>query len=158
MTEQAFADSQPTIWVDADACPVPVKEIICKAAMRTKVTAVFVANQSVNLPPSPYLKLSIVSKGFDSADNKICEQAQAGDLCITQDIPLASDLLEKSCIVLHPRGDRYSPETIRARLTIRNFNETMRASGIHSKGPKAFSQQDKQAFANALDRWLRKAL
>lgn len=154
MTEQVSEDSQPTVWVDADACPVPVKEIICKAAMRTKTPAVFVANQSINLPKSPHIQLIIVSQGFDLADQRICEQANACDLVITQDIPLASDLLEKSCTVLNPRGEKYSPETIRARLTIRNFNETMRASGIHSKGPKAFSQQDKQSFANALDRWL----
>ncbi len=154
MTDQVSDFDQPVIWVDADACPVPVKDIICRAAIRTNTLSVFVANQGINLPQSPHVKLQLVSKGFDHADQKICEQAKSGDLAITQDIPLASDLLEKSCTVLHPRGDRYSPETIRARLTIRNFNETLRASGIHSKGPKSFSQQDKQAFANALDRWL----
>ncbi|GAB2190133.1 YaiI/YqxD family protein [Sessilibacter sp. MAH2] len=155
----ATSDEQvrkPQIWVDADACPVAVKEVIYKAAGRAKILAVFVANQPLSLPNSPYLKSQQVFQGFDKADDYICEGVVSGDLVITQDIPLAADILEKNAFALHPRGDQYSKETIRAKLKMRDFNETLRASGIHSRGPKSFTAQDKQQFANSLDRWLAK--
>tara|TARA_R110001592_G_scaffold138511_6_gene357815 strand:+ start:29727 stop:30203 length:477 start_codon:yes stop_codon:yes gene_type:complete len=145
-----------TIWVDADACPVFIKEILIKAAKRTGIQVTFVANQSIALPPFTNLKSVQVSSGFDVADNWIVQQTQAGDLVITQDIPLADEVITKGAIALGTRGQKYSKENIKSRLNMRDFMETMRSSGIHSGGPAPQNQQDKQNFANQLDRWLAK--
>lgn len=142
------------IWVDADACPNVIKEVLYRAADRTKTQVTFVANQSLRVPPSPYLKTLRVPAGFDVADNEIVRRVETGDLVITADIPLAAEVLEKGGAALNPRGERYSPATIREKLTMRDFMDTMRASGVQTGGPAAMSPRDRQQFANALDSWL----
>ncbi|WP_130834186.1 YaiI/YqxD family protein [[Erwinia] mediterraneensis] len=143
-----------SIWVDADACPVVIKEVLYRAADRTQTLITFVANQPLRVPPSPFLRTLRVAAGFDVADNEIVKRAEAGDLVITADIPLAAEVLEKGAAALNPRGERYSPATIRERLTMRDFMDTLRASGIQSGGPAALSPRDRQQFANELDKWL----
>ncbi|WP_017347939.1 YaiI/YqxD family protein [Pantoea sp. A4] len=143
------------VWVDADACPNVIKEVLYRAAVRTETLVTFVANQSLRIPPSPYLRSLRVAAGFDVADNEIVKRVEPGDLVITADIPLAAEVLEKGGEALNPRGERYSPETIRERLTMRDFMDTLRASGIQTGGPAALSPRDRQQFANALDSWLR---
>lgn len=143
------------IWVDADACPTVIKEILYRAAERTQTHITFVANQSLRLPASPWLHSLRVAAGFDVADNEIVCRLTRGDLVITADIPLAAEVLEKGADALNPRGERYSPATIRERLTMRDFMETLRASGIPSGGPPALNQKDRQLFANELDKWFR---
>lgn len=145
------------IWVDADATPKPVREVICKAAVRTQIQCYFVANHPIPIPPSPFLKNIVVEAGFDIADNYIAQRSEVGDLVITQDIPLAAEVVEKKVEAVNNRGEPYSPETIRQKLNMRDFMETLRSSGIQSGGPAAFSDRDKAQFANALDRWLAKA-
>jgi len=142
------------IWVDADACPNVIKEVLYRAADRTKTQVIFVANQSLRVPPSPWLKTLRVPAGFDVADNEIVKRVEVGDLVITADIPLAAEVLEKGGAALNPRGERYSPATIREKLTMRDFMDTMRASGVQTGGPAAMSPRDRQQFANALDSWL----
>ena len=142
------------IWVDADACPNVIKEVLYRAADRTKTQVTFVANQSLRVPPSPWLKSLRVPAGFDVADNEIVKRVEPGDLVITADIPLAAEVLEKGGAALNPRGERYSPATIREKLTMRDFMDTMRASGVQTGGPAAMSPRDRQQFANALDSWL----
>ncbi|MCX2497400.1 YaiI/YqxD family protein [Plesiomonas shigelloides] len=142
------------IWVDADACPKVIKEILFRAAERVGVAVTLVANQPLAVPPSRYIQSIQVAAGFDVADNEIVRRAQAGDLVITADIPLASEVLEKKAIALNPRGELYTCENIRQRLNMRDFMDTLRASGIQTGGPAAFSQRDRQAFAGELDRWL----
>lgn len=144
-----------TIWVDADACPNVIKEVLYRAADRTQTTVTFVANQFLRVPPSPYLRTLQVPAGFDVADNEIVRRAEPGDLVITADIPLAAEVIEKGAAALNPRGERYSPATIRERLTMRDFMDTMRASGVQTGGPAAMSPRDRQQFANELDSWLR---
>lgn len=146
-----------TIWIDADACPVAIKEILYRAAERTKIPLVLVANQYLRTPPSAVIRSVQVQSGFDEADDYLVEQALAGDLVITQDIPLAARLLEKQVSVLTPRGQPMTQANIGERLAIRDFLDTMRSSGIQSGGPAAMNQADKQQFANALDRWLSQA-
>nr|WP_255558531.1 YaiI/YqxD family protein [Zhongshania aquimaris] len=143
-----------TIWVDADACPVVVREILFKAAVRTKIMLTLIANQSVRVPPSPYISAVQVSSGFDVADNEIVRRAQAGDLVITSDIPLAAEVIEKGALALSPRGELLTADNVRSRLNMRDFMDTMRSSGVHSGGAPAYSSADKQAFANQLDRYL----
>jgi len=145
------------IWVDADACPVVIKEILFRAAKRTGTEVTLVANQPVRVPPSEFISTIQVSSGFDVADNEIVMRAEAGDLVITADIPLAAEIIGKGGHALNPRGELYSTENIRARLNMRDFMDTLRGSGIQTGGPKEFSQSDRQAFANALDRLLAKA-
>ncbi|MDH5378610.1 MAG: YaiI/YqxD family protein [Gammaproteobacteria bacterium] len=142
------------IWVDADACPVVIKEILYRAATRTRTLATFVANQSLSVPKSPFLKTLRVPSGFDIADNEIVKQVQAGDLVVTADIPLASEVINKGGHALNPRGELYNANSIGERLAIRDFMDTMRASGIQTGGPPPLNQKDKQAFANNLDRLL----
>ena len=144
------------IWVDADACPVVIKEILFRAAERTKVSLVLVANQALWTPNSSYIKTVQVPGGFDVADDEIMKRLTAGDLVITSDIPLAAEVIEKGGHALSPRGEMHTSENIRARLNMRDFLDTMRASGIDTGGPAAFSQRDRQAFANSLDRLLTK--
>ena len=143
-----------SIWVDADACPVVIREIIYRAAHRTQVTATFVSNHYIRLPKSPYIKALQVEQGFDVADNEIALRAESGDLVITGDIPLAAEVIEKGAEALNSRGEAYTAENIRGRLNIRDFMDTMRSSGIQTGGAPALSQSDKQQFANHLDRYL----
>lgn len=147
-----------TIWVDADACPVVIKEIICRAADRTQTLAVFVANHAINLPKSKYTRMLQVATGFDVADDTIVEKVATGDIVVTSDIPLAAEVLEKKGLVITSRGERYTMENIKARLTLRDFMETMRASGIQSGGQATLNHADRQVFANALDGILTKSL
>ena len=143
------------IWVDADACPVVVKEILFRAADRTKTLVTLVANQYIRVPNSEYVKTVQVPSGFDVADNEIVRRAAAGDLVITADIPLAAEIIEKGAHALNPRGEMYSTENIRSLLNMRDFMDTMRSSGVDtSGGPPPLNQSDRQAFANQLDRFL----
>jgi uncharacterized protein YaiI (UPF0178 family) len=144
------------IWVDADACPNVIKEILFRAADRVAVQVVLVANQFIQVPRSPHIRTVQVTAGFDVADNYIVQQADRGDLVITADIPLAAEAIAKGCQALNPRGELYTEENIRQRLNMRDFMDTMRASGIDTGGPPAFSQADRMAFANQLDRLLAK--
>lgn len=144
------------IWVDADACPVAIKEILFRAAKRTGVRLTLVANQFMNVPKSPSIQMIRVPAGFDVADNEIVKKCSSGDLVITSDIPLAAELIDKGAYVLSPRGEMYSSDDIRARLTMRDFMDTLRASGIDTGGPPALSQSDRQRFANHLDSLLAK--
>ena len=139
------------IWVDADACPVAIKEILFRAATRTKVRVTLVANQSIRVPKSPSIRSVQVEPGFDVADDEIVKRCRAGDLVITSDIPLAAQVLEKGGHALSPRGEIFSDNDIRARLTMRDFLETMRASGVVTGGPSALSQNDRKQFAAQLD-------
>lgn len=143
-----------TIWVDADACPVAAKEILFRAAVRSQIPLVLVANQYIRVPPSPFIKSIQVSAGFDVADNEIAQKAEAGDLVITADIPLAAEVVAKQCVALNPRGELYTKENIRQRLNMRDFMETLRSSGIQSGGSPPYDQTDKQKFANQLDAYL----
>ncbi len=145
------------IWVDADACPVVVKEILFRAADRTGTPLTLVANQPLSKPSSPNIKTLQVTRGFDVADDEIVRRLDAGDLVITSDIPLAAEVIDKGAHALSPRGELFTPENIRARLNMRDFLDTMRSSGVPTDGgPAAFSQRDKQEFANNLDRLLTK--
>jgi uncharacterized protein YaiI (UPF0178 family) len=145
------------IWVDADACPAVIKEILFRAAARTRTRVTLVANHSMRVPPSPYVTFLHVTQGFDVADAEIAKRLGPGDLVITADIPLAAEVLEKGGQALSPRGELYSTDDIRARLTMRDFMDTLRASGIDTGGPPALSQADRQAFANHLDSILARA-
>ena len=142
------------IWVDADACPVLIKEIIVRAALRTGCEVAFVANQQIRLPPAPNLRSVQVPHGFDVADHYIVQQTQAGDLVISGDIPLVAEVMEKGASAINPRGEAYTTDTIRQKLNMRDFMDTMRASGVQSGGPPPLGQKERMAFANALDRYL----
>ena len=142
------------IWVDADACPKVIKEILFRAADRASVPVTLVANQALQVPRSPHIRSIQVAAGFDVADNHIVQQAEEGDLVITADIPLAAEAIAKGCLALNPRGELYTAENIRQRLNMRDFMDTLRSSGVDTGGPPAFSQADRMAFANQLDRWL----
>ena len=142
------------IWVDADACPVVIRDILFRAAERTGVELTLVSNQPVRVPPSPRVKALQVASGFDVADKEIVRRLNAGDLVITADIPLAAEVLKKGGHALNPRGELYSVENIGARLNMRDFLDTMRASGINTGGPPALTQGDRKAFADQLDKWL----
>ena len=144
------------IWVDADACPVVIREILFRAAERCRIELTMVANRSLNLPRSPYLKMRTVSSGFDVADNEIVRLCEPGDLVITSDIPLAAEVIEKGAHALNPRGELYSVNTIRQRLNMRDFMDTMRASGVQTGGPPPLNQTERREFANQLDRLLMK--
>ena len=146
-----------TIWVDADACPVVIREILFRAAKRTGVQLTLVANQPMNTPASPNIKALQVAQGFDVADNEIVRRVQTDDMVITSDIPLAAEVIEKGSHALSPRGELFTTENIRSRLNMRDFLDTMRSSGVDTGGgPAAFSQRDKQQFANKLDQYLAK--
>jgi len=143
------------IWVDADACPVVIKNILFKAADRTGTKLILVANQPLRIPKSRYIKTLQVGAGFDVADNEIVRQVQAGDLVITGDIPLASEVIEKGAYALNPRGELYAEDTIRERLNMRDFMDTLRAGGIETGGPSPLNQKHRNAFAGHLDKILR---
>lgn len=144
------------IWVDADACPVVIREILYRAAKRKSIKVTFVANQAIPLPASPFLTMLQVQKGFDIADDEIVKRTNTGDIIITSDIPLAAEVLEKKAFVLTPRGERYTENNIKARLNMRDFMETMRSSGVQTGGPPPLNHRDRQTFANALDQLLTK--
>ncbi len=145
------------IWVDADACPNVIKEVLFRAADRTGMMVTLVANQPLKTPPSKFIRTVQVASGFDVADNEIVQRVEKNDLVITADIPLAAEVIEKGGIALNPRGERYTPDTIRERLNMRDFMDTMRASGIQTGGPNTLNQRDRQQFANELDKWLQQA-
>ncbi len=145
------------IWVDADACPNVIKEVLFRAAERTGMMVTLVANQIIRTPPSKFLRTLRVEAGFDVADNEILKRTEPGDLVITADIPLAAEVIEKGGVALNPRGERYTTETIKERLNMRDFMDTMRASGVQTGGPPALNQRDRQQFANELDKWLQQA-
>lgn len=140
------------IWIDADACPVAIKEILFRAADREKIRVTLVANQLIRIPPSPFIHRIQVASGFDVADNKIVACVEPGDLVITADIPLAAEVIEKGASALSPRGEHYTRDNIRSRLSMRDFMDTLRSSGVDTGGPPAFSQRDRQEFARHLDR------
>ncbi len=142
------------IWVDADACPAVIKDILFRAAERTGVQLTLVANRSMRIPPSRCITFIQVAAGFDVADNEIVKRVSDGDLVITSDIPLAAEVVEKGGYVLDPRGELYSADNVKARLNMRDFMDTLRASGIDTGGPAALSQSDRQSFANQLDKLL----
>ena len=142
------------IWVDADACPVAIREILFRAAERTGVKVTLIANQPIRVPASAHVEFVQVSRGFDVADNEIVNRARSGDLVVTADIPLAAEVMENGVHALSPRGELHSTDTIRQRLNMRDFMDTLRASGIHTGGPPALSKSDRQSFANHLDRVL----
>ena len=142
------------IWVDADACPRVIKEILYRAANRKQVPLTLVANQPLKSPASPYIDSLVVGAGFDVADDKIVELLEVDDLVITADIPLAAAVIEKGGHALNPRGEFYSTENIQERLSVRNMMDELRGCGVETGGPAAFSAKDKQVFANQLDRFL----
>lgn len=142
------------IWVDADACPVVVKEILFRAAERTGVELTLVANQPLRVPRSPRIRFLQVPAGFDAADDAISERLEAGDLVVTADIPLAAAAVGKGAHALDPRGEIYTSENVRGRLDMRDFMDTLRSSGVDTGGPPPLGQRERQAFANALDRLL----
>lgn len=144
------------ILVDADACPNVIKEILFRVAQRTHIPLTLVANKTLRTPPSPYIRSIQVLPGFDVADNMIAQQVECGDLVITADIPLAAQILAKGGHALNPRGEFYSKENIEERLTMRNFMDGLRSSGVQTGGPPTISHSDRQAFANQLDRFLAK--
>lgn len=144
------------IWVDADACPVVIKEIIYRAAQRKQINTYFVANQFLRLPPSKFLHRMQVSAGFDVADNEIVRLSEEGDLVITADIPLASEVIDKGGIAINPRGELYTKNNIRERLNMRDFMDTMRASGEQTGGPPPLNQKDRHSFAASLDSLLQR--
>lgn len=149
MSETAFR-----IWVDADACPRVIKETLFRAADRARIQLTLVANQAVSVPGSKFIRAIQVDSGFDVADDYIVQQCEAGDLVITADIPLAAEVVEKDAFALNPRGEMYTAENVRQRLNMRDFMDTMRGSGLATGGPPPLSQQERQAFANQLDRFL----
>ena len=142
------------IWVDADACPRPIKEILFRAAERTGVSLTLVANHAMAVPRRPNVQLLQVRGGFDVADQEIMDRVAPGDLVVTADIPLAARVIERGGHALDPRGELYSPETIRERLTMRDFMDELRSSGVQTGGPPPLAQADRQRFANQLDRLL----
>lgn len=142
------------IWVDADACPNVIKDILFRAAERTGVNVTLVANQALNVPRVASIKTLRVSAGFDVADNEIVRRTMPGDLIVTADIPLAAEVIAKGGKALNPRGEMYSPDTIRAVLTLRDFMDTMRSSGNVGGGPPPLTHADRNAFASQLDTWL----
>jgi uncharacterized protein len=144
------------IWIDADACPQIIKQIVYRAAARTKIDLVLVANMMFHYPKAPNIKFVLVGKGFDVADHYIIEQVAVNDLVITADIPLASGVIEKGAYALNPRGEFYDRENIKQKLAVRNLMTDLRERKEISGGPSAFGSREQQAFANALDRFLTK--
>ena len=146
------------IWVDADACPGPVRDILLRSSQRLRVPTVFVANKRLTLPRSDFASTVQVGAGLDVADRHIASAAQAGDLAVTQDIPLAALLVPKGVVVMDPRGELFTEENISERLSVRNFMQELRDSGVNTGGPGGFSPQDRQRFAATLDRELTRLL
>lgn len=149
-------NSAMKIWVDADACPGVIKEILFKASRRTRVPMTLVANHAMPVPPLEWIKLLQVQSGFDVADNEIVRRLEAGDLVITGDIPLAAEVIAAGGHALSPRGERFTPENIKQRLGMRDFMDSLRSSGVDTGGPSAMNMADRREFANQLDRFLQK--
>ena len=147
-------ESEMAIWVDADACPVKIKDLLYRAAIRTNILVTLVANQRLRVPRSPFINTLVVGAGFDIADNEILKLMKPKDLVITNDIPLAAQVIEKGGSALNPRGDFYTPETIRSSLYVRDLKETLRSSGIETQGPRPMTPKDIQNFANAMHKFL----
>ncbi|RUO46894.1 YaiI/YqxD family protein [Pseudidiomarina aquimaris] len=145
------------IYVDADACPTVIKEILYRAAERKRLQLILIANQPLRVPPSKFIQTLTVSSGFDVADDEIVKRCEAGDLVITADIPLAAEVIAKGGQALSPRGELFTKDNIRGRLNVRDFMDTMRASGVQSGGPPPLNQRDRMEFANHLDRILARA-
>jgi len=145
------------IWVDADACPRPIKEILFRAAQRRGIELTLVANQPLRRPPSPFVRTLQVPRGFDMADDRIVELVEANDLVVTADIPLAAAVVARGAHALNPRGELYTPENVRERLALRDMMDELRAGGVHGGGPPALGPADRAAFANQLDRLLAKS-
>lgn len=143
-----------SIWVDADACPAVIREILYRAANRVQIPLTLVANRPVQMPPSPWIRMIRVAGGFDVADRRIVDEVKPGDLVITADIPLAASVIERQAHALNPRGELYTQENIRERLALRNFMEELRSTGVATGGPAALNNADRQAFASQLDRYL----
>jgi uncharacterized protein YaiI (UPF0178 family) len=154
LNEPSANERSMHIWVDADACPLVIKEILYRVANRTQTQLTLIANQMLRVPPSPWIKALQVPSGFDVADQRIADEAHAGDIVVTADIPLAALVVAKQAWVLDPRGDLIDHTTIQARLTMRNFMDELRGSGVDTGGPSAFSAKDARTFANQLDRLL----
>ncbi len=148
------ASNAPRIWVDADACPMAIKEILFRAAERAQIPLTLVANQWLRTPPSRHIRALQVQGGYDVADDAIVERARPGDLVVTHDIPLAARVLERGADAVNPRGERYTAGNIAERLSMRNFMDELRGAGVQTGGPAAFHARDRQAFANQLDRWI----
>jgi len=146
------------IWIDADACPKPIKDMLFRAAERVRIGLTLVANSKMYHPKSPYINAVVVAAGADVADAYIVEHAQAGDLAITADIPLAAGMIEKGGFALNPRGEMYTSDNIRGALSMRNFMDNLRGEGVITGGPSAFSNTDRQRFANQLDSFLSKSV
>lgn len=144
------------IWVDADACPVVIKDILFRAAERTKLKLILVANQPMRIPKSPLISFILVPSGFDVADNEIVKQLKPGDLVITADIPLASEVIENKGHALNPRGEFYSKENIGSILSMRNFMDSLRSTGVEIGGPASMTKTDHKTFADQLDKFLTK--
>ena len=143
-----------TIWVDADACPNAIKDILFRAAERARLPLLLVANQWLRTPPSPWIRAIQVPSGLDVADSEIVQRCEPGDLVVTADIPLAARVVEKGAAVIDPRGERYTVDTIGQRLSMRNFMDELRGAGVATGGPPPLGPRERQAFANQLDRWL----
>ena len=143
-----------TIWVDADACPNVIKDILFKTSTRTKIPLTLIANQYLRTPATRWITAIQVEQGFDEADHELVRRACPGDLVITSDIPLADELIDKQAQVLTPRGEVLSKANIKSRLNIRDFMDTMRSSGVQTGGPPPMSTTEKQTFSNALDKWV----
>lgn len=154
MTLPDAVDGAPRIWVDADACPGVIKEILFRAAERTRTPVILVANQWLRTPPSRFIRSLQVPGGFDAADSAIVDRLAPGDLVVTQDIPLAALVLERGGTAVNPRGELYTADNMAERLSMRNFMEELRGAGVQTGGPAALHARDRQAFANQLDRWL----
>jgi uncharacterized protein len=144
------------IWVDADACPAVIKAILYRVAERLQIPVTLVANQPLRTPSSPFIRTLQVQRGFDMADNEIARRVKAGDLVVTADIPLASDVIDRGAHALDPRGELYTPDNIRERLQMRDFMDGLRGSGVQTGGPATFDQADRKRFADQLDRLLRR--
>ena len=157
--ERPLSDMTPfTVWIDADACPRLLRTLLVRATTKRKVPIIFVANTYINIPDSPMAKVQVVGRGDDVADTYIVEHAHAGDLAVTQDIPLAARLLERKVAVINLHGRAYDDDSIQERLSIRAFMEEARGAGVITGGPPPFGDKEKQAFANCFDRALTKAL
>ena len=147
-------DAAPRIWVDADACPVVIRDILFRAAERAQIQVTLVANQWIRTSGSRFVRSLQVVGGFDEADDAIVERTRSGDLVVTQDIPLAARVIEKGAAAVNPRGEPFTRDNIAQRLSMRNFMEELRGAGVQTGGPAAFHARDRMAFANQLDRWL----
>jgi uncharacterized protein YaiI (UPF0178 family) len=146
------------IWVDADACPAAMKEILYRAAERLQIPVTLVANRPLRTPPSRYIRSMQVMPGFDVADKEIARRVQADDLVVTADIPLAADVIARGALALDPRGELYTADNIGEKLQMRNFMDQLRASGVATSGPPALDQADRKRFADRLDQLVRRRM